>query len=89
MENSVNSNVKIKRKRMSVLEKWIKTNGGTRAIAKKLNLTQTIMYKWFNHEGWPKVETILELRRLSKGELTFDNILKSTATPEMKRRFKL
>lgn len=61
-----------------VFNQWVEKFGGARALAPKLNVTDHAVRVWLRGEGSPQAETINEIIRLSKGELTFEQIFKES-----------
>jgi DNA-binding phage protein len=70
---------------MISFQSWVDRSGGTERVARKLGTTNAAVKRWVNKQGWPKVETILDLIEISKGELTFETIIQSTKPSKAKR----
>lgn len=62
----------------NAVQNWVEAQGGVVAVASKLRLTTPTVRNWLHRRGWPKVSVILKLIKISKGELTFENIIAST-----------
>lgn len=60
------------------VKKYGKKQGGVRKLSKDLGVGEHTTRTWLRGENAPKSETILEIIKLSKGELTFEIILKET-----------
>ena len=62
----------------TAIQTWVRDFGGVGKVADKLGVTDVAVRNWVKRRGWPKVDIILKLIKLSKGELTFDNIVASS-----------
>lgn len=62
----------------SKFETWVRNNGGTLVIAKKLNKDQSTVQKWCGGRARPSLENINDLLKLAKGHLTFQDIVRGT-----------
>lgn len=71
---------------MNAFQRWVTDFGGVKPLASKLSVTQATVYRWVNRHGWPKVKTINSIVKLSKGKLTFVDVVVSCAP--MKRKNK-
>lgn len=70
------------------LTKWIQDYGGATVLAAKLGLGEQAVRVWMRGQGAPRAKEIHEMIRLSKGELTFNDIYKeSTRNQESKTEF--
>jgi len=63
---------------VKAFQDWVASEGGSFPVSKKLGVTHVAVKAWLNRKGWPKVKNIIDLIKLSKGQLTFDNIIEST-----------
>lgn len=63
---------------MQEFQSWIDDSGGIHKVAKKLGTTRTAVWGWYHRRGWPKVDTIVKILKLSNGRLTFEKIVDST-----------
>lgn len=70
---------------MKIFKKWVDNYGGTKRLAKKLGTTEAAVYHWLSGKGWPKVDTIRDIIKISKNELTFSDIV-GPARPSMRRK---
>lgn len=61
-----------------VLNAWVEQYGGAIVLAEKLDVTPHAVRVWLRGEGSPHAETVNDLIRLSKGELTFEQIYKES-----------
>lgn len=70
-------------------QNWLATYGQEK-LATRLNVSPHTVHFWRFKRGWPRVDYIVEIVRLSKGVLTFDDIVKSTMPKGWKfsQRFK-
>jgi len=57
---------------------WVEAFGGARFLAAKLGVTDHAVRVWLRGEGSPHAETVADIIRLSKGELTFEIIFKES-----------
>jgi hypothetical protein len=60
---------------MGKLAKWIAASGGSDVVAKKLGCTGAAIRYWLRGRGSPRATTIETLIKLSKGKLTFKDIV--------------
>lgn len=51
---------------------------GPEKLCRELRITHYTLKNWCLRRGWPKVLFILEIIRLSHGEMTFEKIIEST-----------
>ena len=70
---------------MKVFQHWITSFGGVEAVAAKLGVTRAAVYHWVNKRGCPKIETIDHIVKLSKGKLSFDDVITSTRPRKIKK----
>lgn len=61
-----------------VLNTWVEAFGGPKALAEKLDVTDHAVRVWLRGEGSPQAEKINEIIRLSKGELSFQQIYRES-----------
>lgn len=61
---------------VSKFDKFVKDVGGINALAKKLTYHPSSVQRWVFGFGSPKSTTIAAIIKLSKGKLTFDDIIK-------------
>lgn len=57
---------------------WVKSIGGARVLASKLDVTDHAVRVWLRGEGSPHADKINDIIRLSKGVLTFEQIFKES-----------
>lgn len=57
---------------------WINKFGGADRLAVKLNMSSFAVRHWLYRHGSPRIAVIRELVKLSKGELTADDIIEAT-----------
>lgn len=65
-------------------QSWLKAYGGAEKLAKRLKVSVRVVHRWRRGEGWPKIETCLELVKISSGALSLDVIV-ATTWPVSKR----
>lgn len=63
----------------SRLRVWVKDYGGAEKVAIDLGVTSYAVRWWLNRRGYPKVETLLKIRELSKNKLSLEDIIYSAA----------
>lgn len=56
---------------------WVASYGTTAELAAKLQVSVRTINHWVNREGYPKVDTMRELIKLSKGVLSYEVIIDS------------
>lgn len=61
-----------------VFTSWVERYGGVNVLAEKLQVTEHTVRVWLRGEGPPKSETIMDIIKISKGELSFQDIFKET-----------
>lgn len=66
---------------MQNFQAWIEDYGGVDKLAKRLKVTPQAVYTWVKRQGYPKVETMRALVKISKGKLTYVSIIESTKPP--------
>jgi hypothetical protein len=59
-------------------EKWVKSQGGTTHVAAKLGVTSMAVQQWLLAKASPRALTIQKLILMSKGKLSFDDIIHAT-----------
>lgn len=69
----------------SKLEKWIRANGGTKTIAKKLKVNQTSVQHWCIGRSRPGLRSTAQLLTLSAGKLTLRDLIVGTRGNGSKR----
>lgn len=57
---------------------WVKDSGGADTVAEKLGVTGFAVRVWMRGEGSPLAKNIGEIIKLSKGKLTFEQIVKES-----------
>lgn len=60
----------------SKLSRWIDSQGGVAAVAKKLKVTRQAVYIWRSGLGAPKHKTVERIVKLAKGKLTLQGVIK-------------
>ncbi len=60
---------------MNKFEKWAADMGGPRKLSEMLGVTHWAVKFWLKKKGYPQVETIEKIIKLSKGRLTFADIV--------------
>lgn len=70
----------------SHFQNWLENYGGPEKLARKLGVTVYVVNRWKRRAGWPKVENLIEIQKLSKGELTLEQIIESTRPNTKKRK---
>lgn len=73
--------------RRPTFQQWLKEFGGADKLARVLKVSPRVAHRWRRAEGWPKVETMLEIVKLSKGELTLEDVI-ATTWPVGKRGYR-
>ncbi len=63
-------------------QKWVTAYGGTLKVAAALKVTPTAVRHWVNRKGNPNVKTLIEIIRISNGELSYSQIIESTRPKE-------
>jgi transcriptional regulator with XRE-family HTH domain len=58
--------------------RWIESQGGPKEVARLLGTESPTVYAWLRGAASPKVLTIQKLIKLSKGKLTFYDIVNAT-----------
>lgn len=66
---------------VDAFQRWVAAYGGAEKVASRLGVHIGTVQCWLYRQGWPKVAKIVQLIELSKGELTFEDIIASTAAP--------
>ncbi len=66
-------------------QEWVVDFGGSKKVAEKLKVSVDSIKHWKARKGSPKVGTIVELVKLSKGALTYESIIESTY-PQFSKR---
>lgn len=61
-----------------VFNLWVEGFGGPKALAEKLDVTDHAVRVWLRGDGSPHAEKINDIIRLSKGDLTFEQIYKES-----------
>lgn len=65
--------------KVSKLRKFIDEQGGPKPFAKKMGLSHSTIYMWLSRAGnHPCTATIIEMIKLSKGKLTFVDIIEGS-----------
>ncbi len=62
---------------MQDFQKWLLDYGGASKLASRLNIHHSTVLVWVRREGYPKVETMCAIVKLSKGKLTLESIVES------------
>lgn len=62
-------------KKRSKLAKWVEKCGGTPKVARKLGVTEQCVNVWTRCDGFPKVTTMQKIVRMSKGALTYADLM--------------
>lgn len=68
---------------------WIEKQGGSDRVAVALDVTSFAVRHWRDRKGYPKIETIRKIVKLSKGELTLSDVIDGTcpaARPASERK---
>lgn len=58
-------------------ERWIRQNGGTKGVANALGVSQKGVQHWISGYCKPRAEIAYRILKLSKGQLTFSEIVNS------------
>lgn len=64
---------------MKRFEKWITDSGGPRAVARMLRTESPTIYGWLRGAATPRAKTMQQIVRLSKGQVSFDDIINETS----------
>ena len=64
----------MKKRRTSIFTEWI-DHVGVRPLAKRLGVKESAVHHWKRGLCWPRVKQMQEIRRLSKGTVTYDHII--------------
>lgn len=67
------------------LSEWISANGGRDAVARQLGVTEEAIHYWLRKRITPRVETMQRIVELSKGKVSFEEIIEETK-PQAKAR---
>lgn len=59
----------------SPFHRWVSAHGGAEKLAKELGVTAHAVRWWLRRQGWPNVKVMIEIVRLSKGKLSFNDII--------------
>ncbi len=70
---------------MTAFQEWVDKNGGARPVSERLGVTRAVVNMWYRRVGWPNVRNIIDILVLAKGELSFWEIINSTAPKEFRR----
>lgn len=62
----------------SRLDAWILNQGGATVVAKKLGVHHVTVYAWIARRAQPNIETTAKLLKMSRNELTLEDIIEST-----------
>lgn len=60
------------------LKKWVVLQGGVASLAKKLGTNRETIYVWLRGNGSPTLGMSYVLVTMSKGQVTFQQILKES-----------
>jgi hypothetical protein len=66
------------------LKKFVDEMGGCTKLAARLDLGEQAVRVWLRGHGAPRAKEISEMIKLSKGELTFDDIYKESIRNQSK-----
>ena len=58
---------------------WIHANGGVKGVSRKLNLDVPRVQTWVDKKACPRPLIMQKLVRMSKGKLSYDDIINWTA----------
>lgn len=64
---------------------WVKKIGGQEKLADKLGCSTHTVKHWVLRRGHPSVKALISIVKLSKGRLTFEDIILSTSRVPLKR----
>ncbi len=64
---------------MTAFKNWVDKNGGALSVAERLGVTRAVVYMWCRRVNCPKVKNIVDILNMADGELTFWDIINSTA----------
>lgn len=62
----------------SKFEKWVLKCGGTGTIAKMIEVSQPTVVNWCYQRRIPNLESAIKLVELSKGKITYRDVLEGT-----------
>lgn len=65
--------------------KWIELQGGPNGVAKLLGITNACVRAWMRGQTSPKVVVLQRLVKLSKGALTYDDVINATKYKRKKK----
>ena len=68
--------------------KWIAKSGGPLTVALRLGVTETTVRYWLRGDTSPTARLMIEIVRLSKGEVTLGDILAARKNFPLKRERK-
>lgn len=71
---------------MTRFSKWVEEFGGPVKLAYTLGVSDFAVRHWLNGLGTPKVTNIQELIKLSKGKLTFEDIVAAKVKPKISKK---
>lgn len=61
-----------------MLTEWVAAQGGVLRVSKLLGVARTTIYAWMYREAQPTTPHMLKLIKISKGELTFESLVRDT-----------
>lgn len=64
---------------MNPFQKWVRDFGGPDRLAVALGVSSWAVRVWLTRKGYPKVDNMREMIRLSKKQLTYEIIINGAA----------
>lgn len=58
-------------------EKWVRDFGGTKKLADTLKVSRPSVQNWLSGYCNPNSETAIQILKLAKGKLSFEDVLKA------------
>lgn len=68
------------------LSQWIAENGGRGKLARQIKVSPITIHFWLLKGITPRVETMMRIVSLTKGQVSFEEIIRETAKPNKKVR---
>ena len=65
---------------------WVKDSGGVTKVASRLGCVDHTVRVWLRGKGAPKTESVLKIVKHSKGELSFEGIVKETTKNKLGKK---
>lgn len=60
---------------MNRFRKWVEACGGPEIVAEKMGKSSRAIYKWLQGKNLPSGKDLVELRRMSKGAFSLDDVI--------------